>query len=94
MDDIAARLWDAIVIGTGMGGGSVGRRLAEQGLSVLFVEKGPDLGDQPVQSLAIDSSDRSARLAHGAWPSLISARLDGTWCELDGMIGALSLIHI
>ncbi|WP_423212376.1 GMC oxidoreductase [Paracoccus yeei] len=88
MDDIAARLWDAIVIGTGMGGGSVGRRLAEQGLPVLFVEKGPDLGDQPVQSLAIDSSDRSARLAHGAWPSLISARLDGTWCELDGMIGA------
>ena len=36
-----AQVWDAIIIGAGMGGGLVGRRLAEQGLSVLFVEKGP-----------------------------------------------------
>lgn len=39
--DIFDREWDVIVIGTGIGGGTIGRRLAEQGLSVLFVEKGP-----------------------------------------------------
>jgi len=33
-------LWDVVVVGTGMGGGMAGRRLAEAGLSVLFVEKG------------------------------------------------------
>ncbi|NJC34609.1 choline dehydrogenase-like flavoprotein [Sphingomonas jejuensis] len=36
----ADRLWDVIVVGTGMGGGMAGRRLAEAGLSVLFIEKG------------------------------------------------------
>jgi len=32
--------WDAIVIGTGMGGGMLGYRLARAGRRVLFVEKG------------------------------------------------------
>ena len=44
MDDLRSREWDAIVIGTGVGGGTVGRRLAEAGLSVLYLEKGSDLG--------------------------------------------------
>lgn len=33
-------LWDVVIVGTGMGGGMAGRRLAEAGLSVLFIEKG------------------------------------------------------
>ncbi|WP_431236979.1 GMC oxidoreductase [Mycolicibacterium aichiense] len=32
--------WEVIVVGTGMGGGTLGRRLAESGRRVLFVEKG------------------------------------------------------
>ncbi len=32
--------WDVIVVGTGMGGGMLGYRLAQSGLNVLFVEKG------------------------------------------------------
>jgi choline dehydrogenase-like flavoprotein len=32
--------WDVIVVGTGMGGGMLGYRLARSGRSVLFVEKG------------------------------------------------------
>ncbi len=32
--------WDVIVVGAGMGGGMLGRRLAESGRRVLFVEKG------------------------------------------------------
>ncbi|SMO38156.1 GMC oxidoreductase [Paracoccus laeviglucosivorans] len=88
MEEFTARVWDVIVIGTGIGGGTVGRRLAEQGLSVLFVEKGPDLGDTAVSALAVDSADPEARMANGAWPKLVAAELDGKWCELDGMIGA------
>jgi choline dehydrogenase-like flavoprotein len=33
-------MWDVIVVGTGMGGGMLGYRLARSGRSVLFVEKG------------------------------------------------------
>jgi choline dehydrogenase-like flavoprotein len=43
--DIGAReaervMWDVIVVGTGMGGGLLGYRLARSGRKVLFVEKG------------------------------------------------------
>jgi choline dehydrogenase-like flavoprotein len=33
-------VWDVIVVGTGMGGGTLGYRLARSGRKVLFVEKG------------------------------------------------------
>ena len=33
-------MWDVIVVGSGMGGGMLGRRLAESGRRVLFLEKG------------------------------------------------------
>lgn len=33
-------MWDAIIVGTGMGGGTMGYRLARSGRRVLFVEKG------------------------------------------------------
>ena len=43
--DLSAReaervMWDVIVVGTGMGGGMLGYRLARSGRRVLFVEKG------------------------------------------------------
>lgn len=88
MNDLLTREWDAIVIGTGIGGGTAGRRLAEAGLSVLFVEKGPDLGDLAIPTLSNASRDPEQRLANGAWPRMLEAELDGAWCELDGMIGA------
>ncbi|WP_287886122.1 MULTISPECIES: GMC oxidoreductase [Paracoccus] len=88
MDDLKTREWDAIVIGTGIGGGTAGRRLAEAGLSVLYVEKGPDLGDAPLSALDLDTRDPEERMSHGAWPRLLEAQLDGAWCEFDGMIGA------
>jgi choline dehydrogenase-like flavoprotein len=40
IDDLLAKPWDVIVIGTGMGGGLAARRLAERGLSVLMLERG------------------------------------------------------
>ena len=37
MDHLISREWDAIVIGTGIGGGSVGRALTEAGLSLSAI---------------------------------------------------------
>lgn len=87
-DDLTAKEWDAIVIGTGIGGGTVGRALAEAGLSVLFVEKGPDLGNEA--ELALDSAgdDPQGRLAQGAWPRQLEFELDGKRAETEGMVGA------
>jgi choline dehydrogenase-like flavoprotein len=39
-DLLKNKTWDFIVVGTGMGGGPLGLRLAQAGFSVLFIEKG------------------------------------------------------
>ncbi|MBA4323843.1 MAG: glucose-methanol-choline oxidoreductase [Rhodobacter sp.] len=72
----AARHWDVIVIGTGVGGGLAGRRLAELGLSVLFVEKGPVGYRTEGQDLRTDLADYTARQARGFWPTPIETRID------------------
>jgi choline dehydrogenase-like flavoprotein len=71
------RLWDVIVIGTGLGGGIAGRRLAESGLSVLFVEKGPLGYRTESQDLRIDVDDYIARQMRGFWPTKVEVRMDG-----------------
>lgn len=73
----AARHWDVVVIGTGIGGGMAGRRLAEQGLSVLFVEKGPLGHRSEGQVLRDDLDDYVARQSRGFWPTMIETRIDG-----------------
>ncbi|MGL4238951.1 GMC oxidoreductase [Tabrizicola sp.] len=73
--------WDVIVIGTGMGGGLAGRRLAERGLSVLFVEKGPVGYRTEKQVLSDDIDDYNARQMRGFWPTKIEARLNGGHAE-------------
>jgi choline dehydrogenase-like flavoprotein len=40
MDEVANKTWEAIVVGTGMGGATVGYALAKAGMSVLFCEHG------------------------------------------------------
>ncbi|TGS87462.1 GMC family oxidoreductase [Mesorhizobium sp. M3A.F.Ca.ET.174.01.1.1] len=39
-EDLTSRSWDFIIIGTGMGGATIGYELARQGRSVLFCEAG------------------------------------------------------
>lgn len=78
MDDQAVEThWDAIVIGTGIGGGLAGRRLAESGLSVLFVEKGPLGYRTESQDLRVDVDDYVTRQMRGFWPTKVEVRLDG-----------------
>ncbi len=78
LDDQAVEThWDAIVIGTGIGGGLAGRRLAERGLSVLFVEKGPLGYRTESQDLRVDVDDYATRQMRGFWPTKVEVRLDG-----------------
>ena len=42
IDEARRRKWDVIVVGTGMGGATLGLALARSGQQVLFVEKGRD----------------------------------------------------
>jgi choline dehydrogenase-like flavoprotein len=63
--------WDVIIIGTGVGGATVGRSLALGGFSVLFLEKGGRIGPSDVDSAAVTPE---SRLADGWWPHPVSLR--------------------
>ncbi|WP_232492572.1 GMC oxidoreductase [Novosphingobium kaempferiae] len=86
---LAARHWDVIVIGTGIGGGVIGRRLAERGLSILFVEKGRAGYRTEENHMPGDEvSDPVARLARGSWPEPVRARIEGQERRFHAAIGA------
>lgn len=87
-NDIIGKVWDVIVVGTGIGGGTIGRRLAERGLSVLFVEKGPLGLPTEQQYLRTDLEDPAARQMRGYWPKPVSASIDGRQSSYFGPIGS------
>lgn len=69
--------WDVVVIGTGMGGGTIGYELARLGRRVLFLEKGRFLHGGPSQRVeprpGMDP-DREMRLLTGRWPEPLQGR--------------------
>jgi choline dehydrogenase-like flavoprotein len=80
--------WDVIVIGSGVGGGLVSRRLTELGLRVLIIEKGRNFGDTASAPLSSSSSTPSARLDDGWWPQPIVGQVGKRTMELENVIGA------
>ena len=70
--------WDVIVVGTGMGGSTVGYALAQRGLRVLFLEKGLFLqrsANRDDSPLGADEDQRpAARLRRGRWPLPIQGK--------------------
>lgn len=68
--DPAREEWDVVVVGTGMGGSTVGYELARLGRRVLFVEKGKFLHGDPRSNRppAEGCGEREARLLVGRWP--------------------------
>ena len=88
VDAATAKTWDVIVIGTGMGGGSAGRALAEAGLSVLFVEKGPAGYRAERNHLLSESPDPVARQVRGCWPGQVAARINGMESRFFAPIGS------
>ncbi len=88
IDALKARNWDVIVIGTGIGGGTIGRALAEKGLSVLFLEQGPAGYRREETALDLAMADPVARHLRGFWPTPVSARIGGRALEFFAPLGA------
>ncbi len=88
LNDIKNKTWDVIVIGTGIGGGTIGRRLAEQGLSVLFVEAGPHGPRGEQTPLNAEMADPVARHVRGFLSTQIKAEVNGRATEFFGPLGA------
>lgn len=80
--------WDCIVIGTGIGGGTAGRALAEAGKRVLFVEKGPAGHRREETRLDAAIEDPVARMVRGFWPEPARARINGTEQVLHPALGS------
>jgi choline dehydrogenase-like flavoprotein len=77
--------WDVIVIGTGMGGATVGYALAEAGFSVLFLEKG---GEVTHNDGWIEETNPENRLAQGWWPQPMSqSRQSGKFDQFYAALG-------
>lgn len=72
--------WDAIVIGAGMGGGTVGFELAKAGRSVLFIEKGNlfdsnKLLKESHNNISSSLGRETKDLFHsGSWPDKFSVK--------------------
>jgi len=86
--EVLAAPWDCIVIGTGIGGGTAGRALAEAGHRVLFIEKGT--AGRRTEETPLDNAiaDPFARSVRGFWPDRVSARLDGRMQEFHAALGS------
>lgn len=76
--ELYERHWDVIIIGTGIGGGTIGRRLAEKGCSVLFLEKGHSSSRTDENDLYGESvTDPNQRELSGCWPDRVRLRING-----------------
>jgi choline dehydrogenase-like flavoprotein len=73
-----SRDWDVVVIGTGVGGATVGWGLASRGLSVLFLEKGTRVS---AGASGRDLIAPMARLARGRWPNPVSQQQPNGDCN-------------
>jgi len=68
--------WDVVVVGTGLGGATLGYALARAGHSVLFLEKGH--ADVLRDAVGADQLENPvARMAAAHWPDRMAARIDG-----------------
>lgn len=88
--------WDVIVIGTGMGGGTVGRALAEAGQKVLFVEQG-NAGFRSEENGPSEIFVPEARLARGLWPTPLNVSLNSRdqvfYAPLGAGVGGSSVFY-
>ncbi|GGL56429.1 GMC oxidoreductase [Wenxinia marina] len=80
--------WDVIVIGTGIGGGTAGRALAEAGRRVLFLEAGRAGHRREETRIDAAAIDPVARAVRGLWPDPLSVTLDGETADAFAPLGA------
>src|SRR5579883_1511918 len=77
--DPAADVWDVVVIGSGAGGGTAGFEIARQGRSVLFLERGRLLGQDPSVmrggGAGPPGENAELSLGRGLWPETLYERV-------------------
>ena len=66
-----SREWDVVIVGTGMGGATLGHALAKLGASVLFLERGTTVSAAAQGAEPVSPDDRVAR---GWWPYPVTQR--------------------
>jgi choline dehydrogenase-like flavoprotein len=85
-EDMPLDGWDVVIIGTGMGGSTLGYSLASRGRSVLFLERGPArhaVGEQAGStapsgaSALVATSRKDVLLRDGQWPEPLRQQLNG-----------------
>ncbi len=85
------------MIGTGIGGGVAGRRLAEMGLSVLFLEKGRNALRRDQAPFDNTIHDPEARRIRGFWPEAARVTIDGistdTFLPVGAGVGGSSVFY-
>jgi choline dehydrogenase-like flavoprotein len=88
-------LWDVIVIGAGMGGGTLGYSLAKQGLKVLFLERGSaptlfpqSLSDGRIKRMLGFEKPEDRLSAMGRWSRQITIMRDGQAIDFVAPIGS------
>lgn len=75
--ELESKIWPIVIIGTGMGGSTIGRYLAESGIKVLFLDAGFLGWDGEQQGLNDTLGDAAARQVRGYWPTKISGTENG-----------------
>ena len=78
--------WDAIVIGSGMGGSATAHALAMQGLRVLVIEKGPGELSKS-RNISQQLEDPAERESIGRWPTKLSGSVDGREFDFFAPLG-------
>jgi choline dehydrogenase-like flavoprotein len=80
--------WDIVVVGGGMGGGTIAKALTGKGFDVLLLEKGhTHFEKDSVQSVVIEEDDPETRLSSGKWPHKIKGLVDNTEINIWSSIG-------
>jgi choline dehydrogenase-like flavoprotein len=87
----ADTLWDVLVVGTGMGGSTLGHELARRGRRVLFLERGHFLfggADRGKGTIPFDADDSpESRLRRGHWPLPLQGRTSFGTTEFFAPLG-------
>lgn len=87
LTELADEFWDVAVIGTGMGGATVGYELAKAGHRVIFLEKGHADFLNADDALLLDCEEPSERLRNGNWPTKITSCIGGIRSQFFAPLG-------
>lgn len=97
LEQAAMETWDVVIVGAGMGGGTLAYALAKQGHKVLALDKGAANFDGNEESVSIEPDTEHQQYINGKWPTRIRSKIDGEdhdmWAPLGCGMGGSSLLY-